>query len=97
MHAKDAGDKTDSGAPPKQHALPPHQFFSYKMKRNSAEVVLVCMCTKLPTIQFLHKAPSPSIMGINLQISQRQKASCGRIGELDEEDSDNSGEAGCEK
>lgn len=55
------------------------------------------MCTKLPTIQFLPKAPSPSIMGINLQTSQRQKASCDKIGGLDEENGGNGGEAGCEK
>lgn len=50
-----------------------------------------------PAILVWLKAPDPSIMGINLEMSQRQMASHDKIDALDKEDGGNGGEAGCEK
>lgn len=53
--------------------------------------------TKPSTILVWLKAPNPSIVGINLQMSQRQWHHVTKIGALDKEDGGNGGEASCEK
>lgn len=50
-----------------------------------------------PAILVRLKVPDPSIMGINLQMSQKAKTSRDKIGALDKEDGGNGGEASCEK
>lgn len=84
-----------------QHTLPPHQGFrgqdEKKCSRSRECMYAPSPPTPSPAILVWLKAPDPSIMGINFQMSQQALASRDKIVALDKDDGGNGGEASCEK
>jgi len=83
-----------------QHTLPPHQGFrgqDEKKCSRSRECMYAPSPPTPPAILVWLKAPDPSIMGINFQMSQQALASRDKIVALDKDDGGNGGEASCEK
>lgn len=102
MYAIGTGKNYQHLALSEQHTLPPHQGFrgqDEKKCSRSRECMYVCTKPPQPTPAILVwlKAPDPSIMGINFQMSQQAMASRDKIVALDKDDGGNGGEASCEK